>query len=536
MKKILFIVLAILFLSVSSFAENEEVVVAVPEFDVSVNGQIIDIEHSQYPVISYKNITYFPMTSDYLSGIGLGLKFTSAEGLKIDVKDEVGTFNQNFLGTSNILGSQHKAILAPFHIEVNGKVINNDAEEYPVLLYKNITYFPMTWRFAVEEFGWKTSWSEELGFGIKVGNTVTEVSSNTTIVATQPQQKIKTATEIGELADAVVKITVVSYDNSNSTGSGFFYNNSGSLITNYHVIDNAKSINIMLNDESVYSGDITILGYDEEEDIAIIDTTISNNLYIELGDSDTAKLGNSIYVIGSPFGLLNTLSTGVVSSVRKDDIQISAPISHGSSGGVLLNDYGVAIGVTYAGYVEGENLGFAIPINKVKLLDMSNSFTLVELFFNQVSFRNNVWGSTMSAVIANEGTPSASDEEGLLYIDKNVIGYESYLMFMFQNGYLYGGAYSIIDNYIDDSYHILDFGTLKEALTNKYGSPYSDDVIWYDNLWRDDYSNWKYALLMGDLKLLSTWKVGTTEIALSLSGKDYEIEFLLLYIDRNVSN
>jgi len=174
MKKILkSFALSILILSSWStvFAESTEVDVTIPEFDVTVNGQIIDTEHSQYPIISYKSVTYFPMTSDYLNGIGLGLNFSTTEGLKINVKDEVGAFKQKFLGVNNALGSSHKAQLAPFMIEVNDKYIDNNEQAYPVLLYKNITYFPMTWGFAVEEFGWTTSWSNETGFGINVDKT-----------------------------------------------------------------------------------------------------------------------------------------------------------------------------------------------------------------------------------------------------------------------------------------------------------------------------------------------------------------------------
>lgn len=154
--------------STTTTSKSNFVIITIPEYDVTVNGELIDTLHSQYPVIAYKNITYFPMTSDYLAGIGLDLKFSSLEGLKINVKNEVGALNQSFLGTYNILGSEHNAQLVPFDVEVNGKKIENDNEDYPVLLYKDITYFPMTWRFSVTEFGWTTKWSEESGFGIIV--------------------------------------------------------------------------------------------------------------------------------------------------------------------------------------------------------------------------------------------------------------------------------------------------------------------------------------------------------------------------------
>lgn len=156
--------------AISSATKNEEVevIVNIPKFDVRVNDTLIDTVHSQYPVITYKDITYFPMTYDYLAGIGLTLEFDETKGLAIAVNDDVGTLEQNFLGASNVLGSHKIAILAPFNVRVNGNTIINSNQEYPVLLYKDITYFPMTWRFAVTEFGWKTSWSDETGFAIVI--------------------------------------------------------------------------------------------------------------------------------------------------------------------------------------------------------------------------------------------------------------------------------------------------------------------------------------------------------------------------------
>jgi len=149
---------------------SEDVIIEIPDFDVRVNGVLIDTEHSQYPLISYKNVTYFPMTSDYLTGIGLDLSFTSKEGLKLSLSDNLGQLEQKFLGANNILGSKDTARLVPFQVRVNGQTIDNSKEAYPVLLYKDITYFPMTWRFAVTEFGWTTSWSNEKGFAITIEN------------------------------------------------------------------------------------------------------------------------------------------------------------------------------------------------------------------------------------------------------------------------------------------------------------------------------------------------------------------------------
>lgn len=386
-KYIALIILAFLLLSATTFAESEDITVVIPEFDVRVNNELIDTKHSQYPVITYNDITYFPMTFDYLNGIGLNLSFSSEEGLKISVKDVNGTLKQSFLGVNNVLGSLKTAQFAIFPIEVNGKVIDNDNEEYPIILYKDITYFPMTWRFVVDEFGWKTTWSDKTGLTIIVDDSV--ITS-----IPEKERRILTSTEIGELAESVVKLEIALIDNSSATGSGFYYNDSGGIITNFHVIEGASFIRIIDNDGVIYEGDIIIKGYSEEDDLAVLDTDIANDSFIEFGDSDNVKLGNEIYAIGSPLGLINTLSDGIVSAIRPEGIQISAAISIGSSGGVLLNNYGEAIGVTYSGYIEGENLGLAIPINKVKMLEKNQELTLNELngesvlYYDTIEFDN----------------------------------------------------------------------------------------------------------------------------------------------------
>jgi len=169
MKKfIVLLIITTLLLSTFSFAETEEVTVTIPPYDVAVNGVKIDIEHSQYPIINYKNITYIPMTSDYLAGLGLRLSFDGMSGLTIDLAESVTPLEQNFIGVYNVIGSSHTAKLVPFDVTVNGNQIDNSKEEYPILLYKNITYFPMTWRFAVTEFEWKTQWSNSDGFSITI--------------------------------------------------------------------------------------------------------------------------------------------------------------------------------------------------------------------------------------------------------------------------------------------------------------------------------------------------------------------------------
>ena len=171
MKKYVISLLIVLLLSINIVsAQTEDVTVEIPGYDVTLNGTVINIVNSEYPIIVYKNITYFPMTYDYLSGIGLSLNFSNTTGLSIEKLSKVDTFNQSFLNGSNTLGDKRTAQTVPFSVKVNGTEIDNNNEEYPVLLYNDITYFPMTWRFAVTEFGWVTSWDDGTGFGIQTSS------------------------------------------------------------------------------------------------------------------------------------------------------------------------------------------------------------------------------------------------------------------------------------------------------------------------------------------------------------------------------
>lgn len=192
---------------------------------------------------------------------------------------------------------------------------------------------------------------------------------------TSVAKEILTSEQIGAFSDSVVKIYVDTTDGESVTGSGFIYE-PGKIGTNYHVVENAKSITIEFEDGTFYEGAVKVLGFDKVLDLAAIAITRKTDPVLVLGTSSTLKKGQEIYTIGSPVGLKNTLSNGLISSLREDSIQITAPISPGSSGGVLLNVYGQVIGITNAGIIEGENLGFAIPVDLFKKLNKTNDYAL----------------------------------------------------------------------------------------------------------------------------------------------------------------
>ena len=142
--------------------------VTLPTFDVTLNGIKIDNATRQYPLIVYKDITYFPMTYDDCRFLGLESSYTAQTGLDIDKTDIGGRYNDYKMTASN--SKKTTAQIAAFPIRLNGKTIDNSKEKYPLLVYKDITYFPLTWRFAMDEFDWDYSFDLSRGLVISSNN------------------------------------------------------------------------------------------------------------------------------------------------------------------------------------------------------------------------------------------------------------------------------------------------------------------------------------------------------------------------------
>ncbi len=138
-----------------------EVTVSLPTFDVTMNGVEIEDEYRQYPFIVYKDITYFPMTYFDSRFLGLVTEWDNLKGLEIYKTTETVEYEPYKQNWKN--SNKYTASIPKFNIVVNGKAINNSTEKYPLLSFRNVTYFPMTWRFAVDEFGWKYSFTSEDG-------------------------------------------------------------------------------------------------------------------------------------------------------------------------------------------------------------------------------------------------------------------------------------------------------------------------------------------------------------------------------------
>lgn len=185
-----------------------------------------------------------------------------------------------------------------------------------------------------------------------------------------------------ENAPAVVAVNVVKQDGSTFTGTGFVLTPDGLLATSRHVSADALYINVTFNN-GVVSGEAVPVAQAGNVDISLLKIQAENLPTVKLGNSDEVLPGQTITVIGNPRRLQNTVSSGLISQVRKkaDGIiwhQISAPISPSSSGSPVFNDKGEVVSVAFSSYKgEGnQNLNFSVPSNYLAELVRAAGYTL----------------------------------------------------------------------------------------------------------------------------------------------------------------
>ena len=213
----------------------------------------------------------------------------------------------------------------------------------------------------------------------KTGSTGTTPSSQTVTVNSGDSTDTTLANAVAQKAlPSVVSINVTTSDGE-GVGSGVVLDTDGNIVTNYHVIEGAQSISVSTGDASY---DATVVGSDESSDLAVIKIDAGDAALtpIEVGDSSTLQVGDWVMSLGSPFGLEQSVSTGIVSSLYRSTmlqntsgntiytnlIQTDATINPGNSGGALVDDEGKLVGInslieSYSGSSSG--VGFAIPGN-----------------------------------------------------------------------------------------------------------------------------------------------------------------------------
>ncbi len=161
-------------------------------------------------------------------------------------------------------------------------------------------------------------------------------------------------------------------------GSGFIIDDSGIILTNAHVVDQADKVTVLLKDGRTFEGKVQ--GADEVTDLAVVKIAGKNLPVASLGDSSDVKVGDWAIAVGNPLGLDNTVTLGIVSTLQRsssqvgipdkrlDFIQTDAAINPGNSGGPLLNEQGEVIGINTAIRPDAMGIGFAIPIDQAKAI------------------------------------------------------------------------------------------------------------------------------------------------------------------------
>jgi hypothetical protein len=173
---------------------------------------------------------------------------------------------------------------------------------------------------------------------------------------------------VAKAKQAVVQVTTFDQNGQPlKTGTGFFVTGDGYLLTNNHVIAGASSILVQTSAGAAYHFE-TVVVRSTDPDLAMLKFTTTDVPYLQLGSSADTVEGQKVLVIGNPEGLQGTVSDGIVSAFREDRtyIQITAPISPGSSGSPVLDESGQVIGMATLVYREGQNLNFAISSERIK--------------------------------------------------------------------------------------------------------------------------------------------------------------------------
>ena len=235
-------------------------------------------------------------------------------------------------------------------------------------------------------------------------------------VAVTPPEPVATSgntdVSIGELFNRVnpAVATVITYDSGNNLfkqGSGFFINQQGYFITNYHVLQGAYSAVIKFHNDAEYKVDF-VLAANEKKDLVKLAISVPGNIlepgtWLEINPSPP-RIADKVIVIGTPMGLGRTVSDGIISAIREvpekgTAFQMTAPISSGSSGSPVIDMNGKVIGVATFQLVTGQNLNFAIPADNILAMEDSEPLRVAAWTEKNSEDRNETLASLQKDII-----------------------------------------------------------------------------------------------------------------------------------------
>lgn len=317
-----------------------------------------------------------------------------------------------------------------------------------------------------------------------------------------PADDTKTVQEIFALNN---EKTVIVSRNDGGHGSGVIVSG-GLILTNEHVIDGARQLEIILSDGNVKSVEGVVIS-DENKDLALVKTDETLNIDpVVINDSYDAVVGDDVVAIGSPSGFQNTLSNGIISGIRTKDstklIQTTATISFGNSGGGLFDQYGELIGINTWVYGDEGNLNFAVDISEFEewehYLSMKHDDIFVEEQPTPIPTSISL-GMTRDEVKAYESnfstTLTQENDQFLVYNNAILYGLETTRWYAFENDTLFqyeyhlNGANNMSWDELEDTFYYFviniedEYGVVDYIDNNWYNdsTDYILEAIWIDN-------------------------------------------------------
>ena len=162
------------------------------------------------------------------------------------------------------------------------------------------------------------------------------------------------------------------------------------------------------------------------------------------------------------------------------------------------------------------------------------SILLCNSFLFSDDFRKANWGMKMSEVKKTEAGKILQETEDVLAYEATLAGFKTLVIYIFAGDQLTRAKYSIIEEHSNKNDFITDYSSLKDLLTKKYGNPMEDETIWKDDLYRDKYSDWGFAISLGHLFYYSKWDTEKTEIVSVLNGENYQLKTVIEYTSKNL--
>lgn len=250
-------------------------------------------------------------------------------------------------------------------------------------------------------------------YSIKIVSLILFLLSVSGTLAQTPNAPVLTPKQIAQrtLPSIVMLIMNNGDERPITTGSGFFVSED-TIVTNYHVVKNAKLGAIKIYGNNEVSSIIGTVGIDLKNDLALLKIQGVKGKPLKLNSTTQLSIGDEIFTLSSPKGLEGTFSQGLISGLRKtsneDLIQITAPISHGSSGGAILDNQAEVIAVAVGGINEGQSLNFAIPVKYVQFL-MTKRTALAALPGSLTySDRSEITSSRSNGIVSGGGQGTGS--------------------------------------------------------------------------------------------------------------------------------